>query len=89
MKEIYVKITGFNQTFKLIEKSALPGHKTQLVVDDLENNRYVFTKQSGCYKIVPKPKEELALNVTFAVEYERPLVIITTLRICPAYVLAT
>lgn len=59
MKDIYVKITGFKQTFKLVEKSALPGHKTQLVVDDLENNRYVFTKQSGCYKVVGKPIEEL------------------------------
>lgn len=55
MKSDFIKITGSTQTYKLISKSTLPGHKVQLVVEDSEKTRFVLTRQSGCYKYVPKP----------------------------------
>ena len=55
MTEQYIKITGSNQIYQLIEKSSLPNHRIQLVVDDDEGNRFVFTRQSGSYTLVHKP----------------------------------
>lgn len=54
----YIKLTGSNHVYELISKSSLQDHKVQLVVDDEDNNRFVFTRQSGCYKRVIKPVTE-------------------------------
>lgn len=50
MQEEYITITGSNQKFKLLSKTAIPFHKVQLVVEDSEGVRFVFTRQAGCYK---------------------------------------
>jgi hypothetical protein len=55
MNEKYIKITGNNQVYKLIVQTPLPGHKIQMVVDSMSGERFVFTRQSGCYKVVAKP----------------------------------
>jgi hypothetical protein len=55
MKEEYITITGSNQKFKLLSKTAIPFHKVQLVVEDSEGVRFVFTRQAGCYIRTTKP----------------------------------
>lgn len=54
MNEIYITITGSNQQFRLISKTSLPAHRVQLVVEDSEGVRFVFTRQAGCYKRITK-----------------------------------
>lgn len=50
MQDEYITITGSNQKFKLLSKSAILSHKIQLVVENDEGVRFVITRQAGCYK---------------------------------------
>jgi hypothetical protein len=56
MNEKYIKITGSEQVYKLIEQTTLANRKVQMVLEDSTGTRFVFTRQSGCYKVVDKPK---------------------------------